>query len=253
MDHSLFPFAVMTTIVLLGCVPHCSGKSCNPSGFPQTIAEPSQSPFSGEIGKELQAMSASLRSGDIIFISVPYYLFRKVSETTQCPANHVGIVFRDPERGWIVAESAVPLSRYTPLAKFIARSRGGWCEIRRLKGGLTEEQARALQAECDARMGILYHTGFRYESNRQFCSKFVHDAYQSALGVEVGELEPFSHLLARNPQAGLGFWRGWYFGRIPWNRITVTPASQFESPLLETAWRSSAPTREHGEKKARCL
>jgi hypothetical protein len=241
MDHSLFPFALMMTLILLSCAPICSAKSRDPE------------PAVCTSGNELVELSASLRPGDVIFISVPYYLFRKVSETTQCPANHVGIVFRDPARGWMVAESAVPLSRYTPLSKFIARSRGGWCEIRRLKGGLTEEQACALQAECDARMGILYHTGFRYESNRQFCSKFVHDAYRSALGVEVGELEPFSHLLARNPQAGLGFWRAWYFGHIPWNRITVTPASQFESPLLETAWWSSAPTREHGEKKARCL
>ncbi|GEM_PF-952175 len=220
MDHSLIPFAIMTSILLCGCAPLCSHKR------PASLGDP---PATAQI---------PVRSGDIIFISVPYYLFRKVSTATQCQANHVGIVFHDPKRGWLVAESAVPVSRYTPLEKFIARSRGGWCEIRRLKTGLTDAQLAALRAQSDARMGVVYHTGFRYESRRQFCSKFVYDVYQSALGVKVGELETFSHLLNRNPEAGLGFWRVWFFGRVPWNRITVTPASQFESGLLKTVWRS---------------
>ena len=175
-----------------------------------------------------------VRSGDIIFIAIPNCLFNKVSKVTQCPANHVGIIFDDPDRGWVVAESAVPLSRYTSLEKFIARSDNGWFTIRRLKTGLTESQAEQLRAQCNARMGIVYHTGFRYESHRMFCSKFVYDVYLGAVGVKIGELETFSHLLDRNPEAGLTFWRVWFFGRIPWSRLTITPASQFESSLLET-------------------
>ena len=181
-----------------------------------------------------------VRSGDILFISVPNPLFQQVSIATKCPANHVGIVFDDPEKGWLVAESAVPLSRYTPLEKFIGRSDHGWFTIRRLKTGLTEPQVQALRAQCNARMGVAYHTGFRYESHRMFCSKFVYDAYQSALGIKIGELETFSHLLNRNPEAGLNFWRVWYLGCIPWDRVTVTPASQFESTLLETVCQSKS-------------
>ena len=176
----------------------------------------------------------AVHSGDIIFISIPRNPFKKVAEATRCQANHVGIVFHDPARGWLVAESAVPLSRYTTLEKFIARSDKGWHAIRRLKTGLTKSQVQQLRAECNARMGIIYHTGFRYESRRMFCSKFVYDVFQSALGIRIGELETFSHLLERNPEAGLLFWRVWFFGKIPWTRLTVTPASQFESGLLKT-------------------
>jgi len=191
-----------------------------------------------------------IRSGDIVFIAVPNYLFRQVSTATQCPANHVGIIFHDAKKGWLVAESSVPLSRYTTLEKFMARSDGGWCVIRRLRTGLTDSQVAALRAQCDARMNMVYHTGFRYESHRMFCSKFVYDVYRSALGIDVGELETFEHLLDRNPQASLAFWRVWFFGKIPWDRITVTPASQFESGLLKTAWQSPIPNGDSGRLKA---
>ncbi|MDD5351036.1 MAG: YebB family permuted papain-like enzyme [Chthoniobacteraceae bacterium] len=234
MDHSLLPFAIILSILLCGCAPLCSSKRQRA----QRVRPASQTQLGTGFAKDAPAARIPVRPGDIIFISVPNYLFRKVSTATLCPANHVGIVFHDPKRGWLVAESAVPVSRYTPLEKFIARSHGGWCEIRRLKAGITEAQVEALRAECDARMGVVYHTGFRYESRRQFCSKFVYDVYQSALGIQVGELETFSHLLDRNPEAGLGFWRVWFFGQIPWSRLTVTPASQFESGLLKTVWRN---------------
>lgn len=226
----------MLSIILCGCAPWCSSKRHPFHGKMPSVPPPSQRKLDVGIGKGSPCAQIPVRSGDIIFISVT--AFTKVSAATNCPANHVGIVFNDPKRGWLVAESAVPLSRYTPLANFIARSDDGWCAIRRLKTGLTELQVSALRAQCDARMGVVYHPGFRYESRRQFCSKFVYDVYQTALGIKIGELETFSHLLDRNPEAGLGFWRVWFFGRIPWNRLTVTPASQFGSDLLETTWQS---------------
>ena len=45
-----------------------------------------------------------------------------------------------------------------------------------------------------------------------------------------------SELLARNPDSPLPFWRAWYFGRIPWRRSTVTPASLYASPRLATIY-----------------
>lgn len=32
-------------------------------------------------------------------------------------------------------------------------------------------------------------------------------------------------LLGNHPHADLSFWRTWYFGYIPWQRETVTPAN----------------------------
>lgn len=234
MTHSIplpFSFLVMMLILLCGCAPVCSSKRQPARG--KIVIRPVTRPKSPQ--------SLPVQPGDILFIAIPNPLFRHVSNATRCPATHVGIVLHDPVQGWVVAESAVPLSKITPLDQFVARSDAGWCAIRRPKIHLTAENLRALRSECDSRMGILYHPGFRYESSRLFCSKFVYDVNLNALGMRIGKVETFSELFARNPDAGLTFWRCWFLGRIPWKRLTVTPASQYESDLLKTVWVSTTP------------
>jgi hypothetical protein len=77
-----------------------------------------------------------------------------------------------------------------------------------------------------------HSAGFNLASRRQFCSRFVREVIQEATGIAPGNVETFESLLKRNPQHGLSFWRLWFFGRIPWQRETVTPASLLESPHL---------------------
>ena len=182
------------------------------------------------------AEQMQLRSGDIVFLSIPNVLYRCVAAATESEASHVGIAFEDKAKGWLVAESTIPVVRYTPLADYLAKSDRGWVVVRRLKVGVTEEQVRALRQACDQHLGKLYHQGFRYASRRQFCSKMVYDVYLSALGVEIGEIETFADLLARNPAGSKTFWRLWFFGIIPWRRQTVTPASLLRSETLETVF-----------------
>lgn len=178
-------------------------------------------------------LRAELQSGDIVFIAIKSPLYRKIAETCGSWDSHVGIIFRNADGTLVVAESRVPFAGYTPLDRFLARSAGGTFAIRRLRGGLTARQADKLRGECDRRMGRIYHLGFDFDANREFCSKFVYGAFLDALGIEVGKVETFRDLLSRNPEAPLRFWRAWFFGLIPWRRRTVTPTSQLRSPLLE--------------------
>lgn len=182
-----------------------------------------------------------LEPGDILFTSIPFYLYRRVAEATGSLTSHVGIAFYDTDKGWLVAESAVPTVRYSPLADFISRSDKGWLTVRRMRGGLSVSQAESLRQACDSHMGKLYHLGFHFTSSRQFCSKFVYETYSAALGVEVGTIESFRTLLSSQPNTPLLFWRLWFLGRIPWARLTVTPASQLKSDKLETVWETPSP------------
>ncbi|MDE0856583.1 MAG: YiiX/YebB-like N1pC/P60 family cysteine hydrolase [Nevskia sp.] len=182
-----------------------------------------------------------LKSGDIVFVATPSPLYRRVASATGTKASHVGIVFHDPAVGWVVAESAVPVCRYRPLDKFLGRSDDDWFVVRRLRQELSPSAVEALRRACDARMGRWYHLGFRYESTRMFCSKFVHEVYREALGIDIGVVETFSELLRRNPGESLGFWKLWFLGRIPWQRKTITPASQLQSERLTTVWHSGSP------------
>lgn len=178
-----------------------------------------------------QSILSKLQDGDIIFTSIPNTLYQSVEKASNSPTSHVGIIFNINGQ-WMVAESRVPISCYTPLADFIRRSKEGWFSIKRVNRHFSSGDISKLRTACDLMIGKLYHLGFNYQSNRQFCSKFVYDAYQKSLGISVGKLQTLKQLLDANPDMSQTFWRVWYFGFIPWNRLTVTPGSQFEDPYL---------------------
>jgi hypothetical protein len=191
-------------------------------------AEPPAVPVAASVA----ALAPTLKVGDVVFIRVAARPFREVAAATGSWTNHVGIVIDVSGEEPLIAESTFPLSRKTKLSKFAARSEGRQLAIARLKAPLAPEQEQQLVAAAERRTGIFYDTGFDLHSRRQFCSRYVREVIAEATGVQVGEVETFAGLLSRKPQTDLGFWRVWYFGQIPWQRETVTPASLLHSPEL---------------------
>lgn len=188
--------------------------------------------------ENLRRALPSIREGDVIFIRVCHALYRRISETSGSWESHVGIILRDAHGGWTVAESTIPVSKFTPLERFVGRSENGRFLIRRMRPGLAGEDLQRLHSATARRIGKLYDTGFAYDSPRQFCSKFVHDSFLEATGRPVGKVETFRELFAENPQAPVSFWRTWFFGRIPWDRRCVTTASQIQAPNMVTIFDS---------------
>jgi hypothetical protein len=174
---------------------------------------------------ELSKLGQQLEVGDVVFIRIPKPPFTMVATTTSSWTNHVGIVTDVSGTEPVIAESRVPVSGATTWTKFVKRSDAGRVAITRLPVSLSVQQQLKLNKAVAARQGIWYDTGFDLHSNRQFCSRYVREVLQEAAGVELGEVENFSTLLQRNPQADQRFWKVWYFGEIPWQRETVTPAS----------------------------
>ncbi len=172
-----------------------------------------------------------IQPGDLIFTVIPFTLFKQVATATQTWTNHVGWVYAVESERVLVAESRFPLSQITTLENFIQRSGEGRFAIKRLHREIDSRQLDRLRQATRKRLGKWYHTGFNYQSSRQFCSKFVFDIYREALNIQLGEMQSFAELLQENPQANLNFWRCWYFGRIPWARRTITPAALLDSPL----------------------
>ncbi|MEO6741604.1 MAG: YiiX/YebB-like N1pC/P60 family cysteine hydrolase [Chthoniobacteraceae bacterium] len=182
-----------------------------------------------------------LREGDIIFICFKHALYRRIAEISGSWESHVGILFRDSDGGWMVAASTIPVSKTTSLQRFVGRSENGRFLVRRLRGGLSPDAVTRLRAASDHRMGVMYDTGFRYDSPRQYCSKLVFDCYLEATGQGVGKVETFREMLAENPGAPVDFWRRWFFGRIPWERRCVTTTSQLHAANMITVFDSEIP------------
>lgn len=177
----------------------------------------------------------TLQEGDILFISINSFLYKQVARGTGSWCSHVGFVVRE-QGEWFVMESAVPVVKRSPLRSFLSKTCEDQVAIRRLKSGVSSDQIDRLKAEAEKRLGTFYHLGFKYDSKRQFCSKFVHECFRDALDIKLGKVETLEVLLEQNPQASVGFWRAWYFGMIPWQRRTLTPASQLADDALETVF-----------------
>jgi hypothetical protein len=181
-------------------------------------------------------LAGSLQVGDIVFTRIGAYPFRKVAEATGSWTNHVGIVLDVSGPEPVVGESRFPFSGSTTLSRFVARSAGGRVAVMRLPTPLTDAQQVGIVAAAARREHVFYDTGFDARSRRQFCSRYVREVLQQGAGVEVGRVETFRQLLESAPVADVGFWRVWYFGSIPWQRETVTPASVLHTPGLETVF-----------------
>lgn len=186
-----------------------------------------------DLGKKLEI-------GDVVFIQIPLLPFRKVADTTSSWTNHVGIVTDVSGTEPVIAESRVPFSGETTWLHFVKRSDQGRVAVTRLPTQLTQLQQSKLKKAVASRRGILYDAGFDLHSHKQFCSRYVREVLKEAVGVELGEVESFATLLNRNPLADQTFWRVWYFGSIPWQRETVTPASLLRDPRMHMVFDGSA-------------
>lgn len=191
-----------------------------------------QSRAQSAVHASLRDLGKQLEVGDVVFIRIPSQPFTKVSDTTSSWTNHVGIVSDVSGAEPLIAESRVPISGKTGWSNFVKRSEAGRVAVARLNAPLDERQQDKLKKAVAARRGILYDTGFDLHSPRQFCSRYVREVLDEATGVKLGEIENFTTLLQRNPQADQMFWRMWYFGDIPWQRETVTPASLLRDDRL---------------------
>lgn len=209
--------------------------ACFLSATPATYAQDLVLPVTQASISNAQ-LSGQLEVGDLLFIRVSALPFKKVASATLSWTNHVGVVIvpQTPEHEAQIAESTFPYSKTTALSHFVARSEGGRVQVSRLKNALSESQKTAVQAAAQKRLGIFYDTGFNLHSKRQFCSRYVREVMKEASGINIGETENFTSLLSHNPELDLSFWRIWYFGSIPWQRITISPASLMRSPALHS-------------------
>ncbi len=185
-------------------------------------------------------LSPGLAVGDLIFTSVSAKPFREVAAATDSWTNHVGIVLAIDGKEPLIGESTFPFSRTTSLSKFIARSQNRRYAVARLKTDLSPDEQQRVVIAAKRRAGIFYDTGFDLYSRRQFCSRYVREVLAEATGVNVGEVQTFADLLKQQPGVSLDFWKAWYFGRIPWQRATVTPASLLRSPALQIVFDTAA-------------
>ena len=234
MPRTAFPARLGIVAALVGALASTGALAQSPAT--DDVAAPASLPDKEAVTE----LARSLQVGDIVFTRIGAYPFRKVADATGTWTNHVGLVLDVSGDEPVIGESRFPFSGSTTLRRFVARSAGGRVAVMRLPAPLTSEQQAAVVAAAAQRAHVFYDTGFDAHSHRQFCSRYVREVLLQGAGVEVGRVETFQALLRSAPEADVGFWRVWYFGNIPWQRETVTPASVLHTPGLRRIFDGTA-------------
>ena len=94
-----------------------------------------------------------------------------------------------------------------------------------------------MQTSARSMMGRRYDLGFNLDSDLLFCSKMSYLVYQT-IGVNIGQIQTFKDLLQNTPQATVDFWTVWFWGSIPWQHRTVTPATELTDTQFFTVLSS---------------
>ena len=175
----------------------------------------------------------AVKEGDIIFQTSLSSQSVAIQRATNSPYSHMGIVFLQDGKPFVF--EAISTVRYTPLAKWVARGKGGRYVLKRLIDSstqLTPVAIARLRSTARSFEGKPYDLTFEWSDRRIYCSELVWKIYQRALGIEIGQQQRLVDFKLDDPAVRAKM-RERYGDQIPFNEPVVSPAAMFESKLLQ--------------------
>lgn len=169
------------------------------------------------------------QTGDIVFHTSTSRQSQAVQAATHSPYSHMGIVM--VRQGKPVVLEAVQPVKYTPLAAWLGRGKGGHYVVKRLKSPLDAAAGARLQADAARYLGKPYDLTFEWSDKRIYCSELVWKLYKSAAGIELAPLARLGSFDLSHPAVRAKL-RERYGDRVPMDEPVIAPVAIFDSPLL---------------------
>jgi hypothetical protein len=175
----------------------------------------------------------SPREGDIIFQALPHGdLVDAIEGSTHSPYSHCGVVLRNGNR-WAVIEAIVNVHE-TPLYLWMLRGRGADFTVYRLDPQY-DSLIPAFRQDLLAFRGRPYDYDYDLSSTNAYCSGLVYEAFLKASGERMGKLEKLGDLDWKPFEQTI---RDDQNGKLPLNRLMITPASLARAPQLHEVYQS---------------
>ena len=177
-----------------------------------------------------------LHDGDIIFQTSRSAQSQAIQLATGSKYSHCGLIFQADtgRQEWYVLEAVQPV-KWTPLAKWIARGEGGHYVVKRTstQPALTDQALRAVKRAGEHFLGKDYDLYFGWSDERIYCSELVWKAYQTATGLEIGQLQKLREFDLSDPTVAQKL-KERYGEKLPLDEEVISPVGIFDSPLLTT-------------------
>jgi len=172
------------------------------------------------------------KEGDILFQTSTSSQSLAIQLVTKSPITHCGIL--QIRNGKAMVLEAIGPVCLTPMNEWIARGKGGTVWVKRLENAdtlLTSDAISAMREVGREYMGRAYDPLFEWSDKTIYCSELVWKVYQRALGVELGDLQPFGSLDLSSAEARRIARQRWG-GLPPGDQKLITPAAIAASPKL---------------------
>ncbi|MDR2152783.1 MAG: YiiX family permuted papain-like enzyme [Helicobacteraceae bacterium] len=177
---------------------------------------------------------AELKEGDIIFQTSLSSQSKAIQAATKSKYSHVGLIVL--HEGKLYVFEAIKTTRLTPLETWIKRGENGKYVAKRLKNAdtiLNAQTIAKMKEESKKLEGKNYDLTFNWSDDKIYCSELVWKIYKRGANIEIGKLQKLGEFdLSDNAvKAKL---KERYGDNIPIDETVISPASIFESDLLET-------------------
>ena len=182
--------------------------------------------------------STEFQNGDIIFQTSKSGQSKAIQLATGSKYSHMGIIYKQ-DNDCFVYEAVQPV-KLTPLNEWIKRGEEGHYVIKRIKNSqnlLTPAALTKMKQIGEKYAGKDYDLYFEWSDSRIYCSELVWKIYKEATGLEIGELGKLSDFNLTDKAVKQKLIER-YGDNIPKDELVISPASMFNSNLVETVFEN---------------
>ncbi len=170
------------------------------------------------------------KEGDIVFHTSTSAQSQAIQLATDSPYSHMGIVLKNG-KSLEVLEAVQPV-KFTPVADWFARGKGGHYVVKRLIRPLTAEQLQKIHKESIRYIGKPYDKAFEWSDQRFYCSELVWKIYKNNADITLAPLAKLGSFKLDSPTVRSKL-KERYGENIPLNEPVISPAAIFNSSFLE--------------------
>lgn len=177
-------------------------------------------------GREL----ISFEDGDVIFQQIEGSLGDLISDVTESPMNHCGLVMLEGEDVFVL-EASDRVTK-TPLEEWIRRGRGSRFAVLKPVNLSGSQKVRVVEAAGEF-LGRPYDFKYRLDDEYIYCSELVFKAYLKGAGVKISETRKLEEMNIKGHEDSI---KKLVEGPIPLKREIITPVRIYNSPFFYRAY-----------------
>lgn len=177
--------------------------------------------------KDIVTLKKELKTGYIIFQTLPGELSQVICEITESPISHCGMIIRNENGDLSVIEAIGPV-RIVPFDDFIKHGIKEKFAVIKLKDNNFKDFDKVV-TEAKKFLGRPYDILYKFDDENIYCSELLFKAFYNAAKMEIARKVKLGDL---NYKGSVDFIKSITGGEIPLEREMVTPVDVYNSKLF---------------------